>query len=230
MVCAGVVEESSGKIAGNIFQQLRFGVFSRGGFRGNACIGGAISERNFCEICRRKSAQNTEKHKTKLCAEVPERPLPKDPSFQLLNFPESRHALNSRILGSGKGKPAANIGSTLPWPCADPPRGFAVRSGSNRHRFAAISNRTIRIARPKNGSNGRSLSFFSLVFVFPWCFSSCGNPWSFGVFSAYFPRFLRVRGVRRILGVFEVFLGIFEKTKEKKDRVKIGFKSRDSIH
>ena len=33
------------------------------------------------EICRRKSPQNTEKHKTKLCAEVPERPLPKDPFF-----------------------------------------------------------------------------------------------------------------------------------------------------
>ena len=58
--------------------------FSRGGFPENACIGGAISERNFCEICRRKSPQNTEKHKTKLCAEVPERPLPKDPFFQLL--------------------------------------------------------------------------------------------------------------------------------------------------
>ena len=61
--------------------------FSRGGFPENACIGGAISERNFCEICRRKSPQNTEKkHKTKLCAEVPERPLPKDPFFQLLSF------------------------------------------------------------------------------------------------------------------------------------------------
>ena len=58
--------------------------FSRGGFPENACIGGAVSERNFCEICRRKSPQNTEKHKTKLCAEVPERPLPKDPFFQLL--------------------------------------------------------------------------------------------------------------------------------------------------
>ena len=59
--------------------------FSRGGFPENACIAGAISERNFCEICRRKSPQNIEKHKTKLCAEVPERPLPKDPFFQLLN-------------------------------------------------------------------------------------------------------------------------------------------------
>ena len=61
-----------------------FGGFSREGFPENACIGGAISERNFCEICRRKSPQNTEKQKTKLCAEVPERPLPKDPFFQLL--------------------------------------------------------------------------------------------------------------------------------------------------
>ena len=40
-----------------------------------------------------------------------------------------------------------------------------------------------------------------------------------GCVSAYFPGFLRVRKVRKILGVFEVFLGIFEKTKEKKDRV-----------
>ena len=30
--------------------------------------------------------------------------------------------------------------------------------------------------------------------------------------------FLRVRKVRNILGVFEVCLGIFEKTKERKDR------------
>ena len=38
------------------------------------------------------------------------------------------------------------------------------------------------------------------------------------MFSASFPGDLRVRKVRKILGVFEVFLGIFEKTKEKKDR------------
>ena len=29
-------------------------------------------------------------------------------------FPESRNASNSRIWGTGKGKPAANLGSTLP--------------------------------------------------------------------------------------------------------------------
>ena len=38
------------------------------------------------------------------------------------------------------------------------------------------------------------------------------------MFSAYFPVFLRVREVRKILGVFEGCLGIFKKTKEKKDR------------
>ena len=38
------------------------------------------------------------------------------------------------------------------------------------------------------------------------------------MFSAYFTGFLGVRKVRKILGVFEVFLGVFEKTKEKKDR------------
>ena len=63
------------------FSAAAFWGFSRGGFPENACIRGAISERNFSEICRRKSPQNTEKHKTKLCAEVPERPLPKDPFF-----------------------------------------------------------------------------------------------------------------------------------------------------
>ena len=33
-----------------------------------------------------------------------------------------------------------------------------------------------------------------------------------------FSRVLRIRKVRKILGVFQVFLGIFEKTKEKKDK------------
>ena len=69
--------------------------FSRGGFPENACIEGAISERNFCEICRRKSPQNTEKHKTKLCAEVPERPLPKDPLVQLLKISQSNWKKNA---------------------------------------------------------------------------------------------------------------------------------------
>ena len=33
------------------------------------------------------------------------------------NFPESRNASNSRILGTGKGKPVGNLRSTLPRPC-----------------------------------------------------------------------------------------------------------------
>ena len=66
--------------------------------------------------------------------------------------------------------------------------------------------------------DNKTLSFFSLVFLNPpWCFSCWEFPWSSGVFSAHFPGFLRVRVVK-ILRVFEVFLGIFEKTKEKKDR------------
>ena len=64
----------------------------------------------------------------------------------------------------------------------------------------------------------RSLSFFSLVFLFPWCFCSWEFPWSFWVFSACFTGFLRIRTVRKILGIFEFFLGVFEKNKEKKDR------------
>ena len=41
---------------------------------------------------------------------------------------------------------------------------------------------------------------------------------SFRVFSACFTGFLRVHTVRKILGIFEIFLGVFEKTKERKDR------------
>ena len=60
------------------------------------------------------------------------------------------------------------------------------------------------------------------VFFFPWCVSLLlrNSLLSFGVFSAYFPGFLRVCKVRKsLVGVFEVFLGIFEKIKERKDRV-----------
>ena len=35
-------------------------------------------------------------------------------------FPKSRSALNSRISGTGKGKTAANVGSTLPWTLCRP--------------------------------------------------------------------------------------------------------------
>ena len=63
-----------------------------------------------------------------------------------------------------------------------------------------------------------SLSFFSLVFLFPWCFSCCEILSIFWVFSVYFSGF----------GLFEVFLGIFEKIKEKKDRVLINFNQFDS--
>ena len=92
MPCRGVIHvivivtwQESHSLSCLYLSAAAFWGFSRGGFPENACIGGAISERNVCEICRRKSPQNTEKHKTKLYAEVPERPLPKNPFFQLLS-------------------------------------------------------------------------------------------------------------------------------------------------
>ena len=47
-------------------------------------------------------------------------------------FPESRNALNCRISGTGKGKPAENLGSTLPGPCPHLPCGvfFEIDSSS----------------------------------------------------------------------------------------------------
>ena len=56
---------------------------------------------------------------------------------------------------------------------------------------------------------------------FPWWRCLVGD--FLGLFqglSAYFPGFLRARGARTIVGVFEValFLGIFKETKEKKAR------------
>ena len=83
-------------------------------------------------------------------------------------------------------------------------------------------NAATKMRKMRMTQNVTTLSFFSLMFLFPWCFSCWDCPWSFCAFSAYFPGFSRVRKVRKILGVFEVFLGIFEKTKEKKDRVVLG--------
>ena len=46
--------------------------------------------------------------------------------------PISRNATNSRISGTGKGKPAANLGSALPGPCPHLPCGvfFEIDSAS----------------------------------------------------------------------------------------------------
>ena len=43
-------------------------------------------------------------------------------------FPESGNATNSRISGTGKGKPAGNLGSTLPGPCPHLPCGVFLKS------------------------------------------------------------------------------------------------------
>ena len=75
------------------------------------------------------------------------------------------------------------------------------------------------------------LRHFSAIFphfpVLLWCFRFLGlfvAAKFLGLFECFrhiFQCFLRVRKVRRILGVFEVFLGIFKKTKEKKDTVRV---------
>ena len=80
--------------------------------------------------------------------------------------------------------------------------------------FLGVKNRGSLISVPL-AFRVSSMSFFSLVFSFPWPCSRCEIPWSFWVFSAPFPGFLRVRQVREILRVFEVFLGVFKKTKGK---------------
>ena len=63
-------------------QQLRFGVFREGVFQKMPALDGAISERNFCEIFRRKSPQNTETHTKQSSAQrFLNDPFPKTPFF-----------------------------------------------------------------------------------------------------------------------------------------------------
>ena len=70
-------------------------------------------------------------------------------------------------------------------------------------------------------SKAPALSFFSLVFLFP-CFLLAVDFLGLLVcVSAHFPGFLRARKVRKFLGVVEVFLGIFKKTKKKGQGVPI---------
>ena len=111
---------------------------------------------------------------------------------------------------------STNPVSPLRAPCL---KGVAVTTEIAMSAETAKTFKTVLILKDRQTKKeSKALSFFSLVFLFPWCFSCCELPWSLGLFSGYFPGFLRVRKVREILGVFEVFLGIFEKTKEKKDR------------
>ena len=52
-----------------------------------------------------------------VCSGVLEESSGKSRKKRRKNLPESRNATNSRILGTGKGEPAGNLGSTLPGPC-----------------------------------------------------------------------------------------------------------------
>ena len=68
------------------------------------------------------------------------------------------------------------------------------------------------------GFSNDFLSCFSLMFLVPCCFIAIISLVLGGGFYL-FSKVLGVRLVRKIFGVFEVFRGIFEKTKAKKDRV-----------
>ena len=52
-----------------------------------------------------------------VCSGVPEKKSGKVPAPLLEKFPELRNATNSKISVTGKGKPAKNLGSTLPGFC-----------------------------------------------------------------------------------------------------------------
>ena len=67
-----------------LFQQLRFGIFREGVFQKMPALEGQFLKEISVRFARENHLRTQKKHKTKLCAEVPERPLPKDPFFQLL--------------------------------------------------------------------------------------------------------------------------------------------------
>ena len=64
----------------------------------------------------------------RVCSGVPEENSGKVAGKLLDIFPESQNAANSRILGTGKGKPATNLGSTLPGRCPHLLRRVFLRS------------------------------------------------------------------------------------------------------
>ena len=66
------------------FQQLRFGVFREGVFQKMPALEGQFLKEISVRFAGENHLRTQKTHKTKLCAEVPERPLPKDPFFQLL--------------------------------------------------------------------------------------------------------------------------------------------------
>ena len=67
-----------------------------------------------------------------VCSGVPRKTPGKSRENCWKNFPESRDATDSRISGTGNGKPAGNLGSALPGPCPHLPRGvlFDIDSSS----------------------------------------------------------------------------------------------------
>ena len=102
-------------------------------------LGVIFSPRNYRQNAHSKSANFEGRHSGGHLLGRPllftsERKTPGRVSGKVLgNFSQhSRNATNSKISGTGKGKPAANLGSTLPGPCPNLPCGvfFEIDSSS----------------------------------------------------------------------------------------------------
>ena len=85
-----------------------------------------------------------------VCSGVPEENSGKVPGKLLEIFSESRNATNSMISDTGKGKPAGNLGLTLPGPCPHLPCGvFFEIDGSSLLEFFFLK------TQPKSGNTNQ---------------------------------------------------------------------------
>ena len=87
------------------FSSCVLGFFARGVFQKMPALEGQFPKEISVRFAGENHLRTQKKHKTKLCAEVPERPLPKDPFFQLLNFFQKKK----------KNKGFSESGSKKPW-------------------------------------------------------------------------------------------------------------------
>ena len=86
--------------------------------------------------------------------------------------------------------------------------GSSLHVGRAQRYINPVLNRKMTPNPTFSSFSGHSLSFCSLVFLFPWCFSCCKFPWFFWVFSAYFPGFFQGSQGKTNPWCFRGFLGI----------------------
>ena len=116
-------------------------------------------------------------------------------------FPESPNPTNTRISGTGKGKPVGNLGSTLPGPCPHLPSGvfFEIDSSSLLEFFWEFPIESCESIRANHATT------LSLVFRISLVSFKQGISLVILVFSLSFPRILWVRQWEKILGKFQGF-------------------------